>query len=255
MSRAKMLAATGVTLLLAGVGGADEITVDGNPYKDVLITKTASFYYVQLPEEGRTLSLPIAEVDVSTVKINSDPFYRDPLKDKYTANKARRAAGDIKDVDPAFRAASGGGDGSSANLGDQRGGGGAGGASGGFGVPRTQIETTLTQFGFQFQPGPGNTSAVASRPGGSLTLVGPPENLTGIVAKASGAAQVVDGSAQQLQLFLMQLKPAAATAYTTALGEAKQKGSASASADGLSINITRTVNGENVDMEIKLSAG
>ena len=198
MRLARIFASICGAVLLAGAAGADEITVSGNPYKNVLISKTESCYYVQLPEEGRTLSLPIAQVDASTVKINSDPFYRDPLKEKYTANKARRAAGEIKDVDPAFRAAAVSGGGSAMKLDDLRGGGGgAGGVAGGFGVPRTAIETTLTKFGFEFQPGPGNTSAVAKRPGGSLELLGPPESLTGIVAKASGPAQAVDGSAQQ----------------------------------------------------------
>ncbi len=223
-------------LLLAVGANADDITVSGNPYKDVLVIKTGSFYYVQLPEEGRTISVLIAQVDASTVTINDDPFYRGPLKEKYTVNKTRRAAGEIKDVDPAFRTS-----------------GAAGG--GGFGVPRTAIETTLTQFGFQFQPGPGNMSAIAKRPDGSLELLGPPESLTGILAKASGPVAAVDATAQQLQLLLMQLKAEAATAYMGALNEAKQKGSASASAAGVSISITRTVNGENVDMEIRITAG
>ena len=243
-------------LLLAAAAGADEITVSGNPYKNVLVTKTESFYYVQIPDEGRTLSLPIAQIDASTVKINKDPFYRDPLKEKYAQNKARRAAGEIKDVDPAFRAASGG-DGGGLKLDDVRGGGGGGGggaAGGGFGIPRTQVETTLGNFGFKFQPGP--TSAVSSRPGGgSLELVGPPENLTGIVVKGSGPAQAVDSGAQQLSLLLLQLKPELSAAYINALNEAKQKGSASGSAGGASVSVNRKVNGDTVDLEIRITAG
>ncbi len=242
-------------LLLAVGANADDITVSGNPYKDVLVSKTGNFYYVQLPEEGRTISVLIAQVDASTVKINDDPFYRGPLKEKYTVNKTRRAAGEIKDVAPAFRTSGAAGNGSSLSLDDLRGSGAGGGGGGGFGVPRTTIETTLTQFGFQFQPGPGNTSAIAKRPDGSLELLGPPESLTGILAKASGPVAAVDATAQQLQLLLMQLKAEAATAYMGALNEAKQKGSASVSAAGVSISITRTVNGENADMEIRLTAG
>ena len=240
--------------MLAGPVPADEITVSGHPYKNVLITKTESFYYVQVPEEGRTLSLPVAEVDASTVRINDDPFYRDPLKDEYAVNKARRASGEIKDVDPAFRAASAAGGGSGLSLDDLRGGGGDGGGAGGFGVPRTAIEATLAGMGFQFQPGPGNASAVATLPNGSLELLGPPESLKGVFVKASGPAQTVDASAQQLQLFVMQLRPKAVGAFTNAISEAKQKGSASVSAEGVAINITRKANGPNVEMEIRLMA-
>ena len=138
MMQTRTMATLCGAVLLAVAAGADEITVSGNPYKNVLITKTGSFYYVQLPEEGRTLSLPVAEIDASTVKINSDPFYREPLKEKYTANKARRAAGEIKDVDPAFRAATAGGGGAALGLDDVRGGGGGGGGAG-FGIDRKSV--------------------------------------------------------------------------------------------------------------------
>ncbi len=241
---------------VVSTAGADEITVKGIPYKNVLITKTGSFYYVQLPEEGRTLNVLVAEG--SGVTINEDPFYRAPLREAYVQNRARRAAGEIKDIDPAFR---GGKDATvSQSLDDLRGSGGGaakggGAAAGGFGVARSDIEAMLAGLGFQFQPGPGNSSAVASRPDGSLELLGPPESLKGIVAKATGPVQAVDASVGQMKMFLMQLKPAAAGALDQALNEAKEKGSGTASADGVSISITRKVDGANATIEARITAG
>jgi hypothetical protein len=245
-------------VVVSALAGADEITVNGNAYKNVLVTQTGSFYYVQIPDEGRTLSVPLAEADASSVKIDSDPFYRDPLKETYTQNRARRAAGEIKDVDPAFRA--GKDERVTESLDDVRGAGagrkgGGGGSAGGFGVPRTMIESALGQLGFQFQPGPGNASAVASRPDGSLELLGPPDNLTGVVAKSSGPVQAADAGVQQLQMFLMQLRPEAAAAFGQALSEAKAKGTASVSAGGVNINITRKVDGANANIEARITAG
>jgi len=255
MRLVRLCAAACAVIVLTGPARADEITVNGHAYKDVLITKTESFYYVQLPEEGRTLSLRPDQVDVSSVKINDDPYYRTPLRDTYTANKARRAAGEIKDVDPAFRAGPAGGGAGALSLDDVRGAGGGAGGGAGFGIARTAVEQTLAGFGFQFQPGPGNTSAIAKDADGSLELLGPPESLTGLVVKAAGPVQAVDAGAQQLQMLLMQLKPDAASAYAGALTEAKQKGSASVSMPGLGINISRKVDGANASIEVRLSAG
>ena len=245
----------GVAVLAAMPVRADEITVNGNPYKNVLVTKTASFYYIQFPDEGRTVSVPIAEAE--SVKINTDPFYRSPLRETYTANRAKRAAGGMKDVDPAFKARKGEKlETAEAGSGKVvKGGGGAGGGGGGFGTPRTAVEGTLAGFGFQFQPGPGNTSSKSSRPdGSSLELLGPPDKLTGIVVRASGPAQAVDAGAGQLKLLVMQLKPTAVPAWDKAVSDAKANGSGNASADGVSISINRKVNGENVDIEARITA-
>jgi hypothetical protein len=194
----------------------------------------------------------VAEVDTSTVKIDSDPFYRTPLRETYTANRAKRAAGEATDVDPSFRASKDAH--VTESLDDVRGAGG-GATGGGFGVPRTAMEENLAGLGMQFQPAPGNGSSVASRPDGSIELLGPPENLTGIVAKASGPAQAVDSGAQQLQMLLMQLKPEAAGAYGKALNDAKQSGSGSGSAGGVNISINRKADGPNVTIEARITAG
>lgn len=240
------------SILPGAVSQADEIAIAGYEYKNVLITKTSSFFYVQLPEEGRTLSIPVNEVDTSSVKINNDPFYRTPLKEKYDVNRKRRAEGEIQDVDPSFRAAGNAVSSPDAAFGGGTAGGNGGGAKG-LGVARTQVEAALSGFGFQVEAGP--SSAMAKHPSGStIELQGPPESLTGLVAKMSGPVATVDQGAQQMQMFVMTLNPGAAGAFTQALTEAKANGSASKSAGGMNINIRRQVNGENADAEIRVSA-
>lgn len=257
MKKPLLRAAVGCAVLAAAAAvQADEITIAGYEYKNVLITKTSSFYYVQLPEEGRTLSIPLNEVDASSVKMNKDPYYRSPLKEKYEVNRQRRAEGEIKDVDPAFRGAGNAVSGSGASLEDLRGGGAGGGGGGGagLGVARTTVEGALGGFGFQVESGP--TSAMAKSPDGTaIELLGPPESLQGFVAKTSGPVAAVDARAGQMQIFVMQLAPAASEIFIEALNEAKANGSSSKSAGGVNINITRKVNGENADMEMRLTAG
>jgi len=254
MRKSKLWTVIGGAVIVASAAQADEITIAGYEYKNVLITKTSSFYYVQLPEEGRTLSIPVGEVPQGSVKINSDPFYRTPLKATYDENRQRRAEGEIKDIDPAFRGAATTTAGGDASAGAPIDGDGGGGGGAGMGVPRTMLEQGLSSFGFQFTPGP--TSAVGKRADGtSIELLGPPDSLQGIVAKLTGAVAAVDAGAQQFSLLLMQMSPEAGTAYTQAYNEAKQNGSASKSAGGVSMSISRKVNGDNADVEVRLTPG
>lgn len=239
--------------MAATVVRADDITISGYEYTNVLITKTSSLYYVQIPDEGRTLSIPVREVQATSVKINNDPFYRTPLKEKYDQNRQRRADGEINDTDPAFRAAASAPTGANMSLDDLRGGAApGGGGGGGLGVPRTQLEGLLGGIGFQVQSGP--TSATATQPNGtSIELIGPPESLQGVVAKLSGPVAAVDGGAQQMRLFVMQVAPQAVATYDEALNEAKANGSSMKSAGGVNISITRKVDGVNATAELRLS--
>lgn len=253
MPRATLwIIAAGVSMAATALR-ADEITIAGYEYKNVLISKTSSFYYVQLPDEGRTLSIPVGEVQAATVKINNDPFYRTPLKEKYDQNRERRAAGEIKDVDPAFRAAGNAGSGSNLSLDDLRGGAGAGGGGGGgLGVPRTMVEGQLSAFGFQVEAGPSSATARQGN-GTTIELMGPPETLTGVVAKINGPVAAVDAGAQQMRLFIMQVAPGAVNAFAEALNEAKTNGTSTKSAGGVTVSINRKVEGENATAELRIS--
>jgi hypothetical protein len=62
-----------------GTAFADQITVEGKTYQNVLIFKSSSRYYIRLPKEGRVISVPTTKVDESTVTIVDDPYYRDEL--------------------------------------------------------------------------------------------------------------------------------------------------------------------------------
>ncbi len=242
-----------------GLAYADAITINGQRLDNVLITKTSSFYYVQLPTEGRTLNFPIDSVEPGSVSINKDSFYRDKLKQQYSENKELRDSGQKDfEVDPAFRAETG------ARLGDASAGGAApaapGGAStGGLGVPRTQVEATMAGFGLSFQPGPGRggqPSVVAQMPDGSrVELLGPPEQLTGVVASGTGAPAQINMMMQQLRMLVTQLQPAAAGEIQGLIQESEASGSARRSVGGVTLSLTQSKQGENASVEFQMIAG
>jgi catechol 2,3-dioxygenase-like lactoylglutathione lyase family enzyme len=245
-----------VVCALSGLAAADSITVNGQRVDNVLVTKTSSFYYVQLPGEGRTLNFPVESVEPGAVKINDDAFYRDKLKEEYKKNKELRDAGQEIEVDPAFRAGPGdsvGGDGSAAPA--QSGGA----AAGGLGVPRTQVEAALAGFGLAFQPGSGRggqPSVVAQMPDGSrVELVGPPEQLFGIVASGTGAPAQINMMMTQLQMLVTQLQPAAAGEMQGLVQESKESGSARRSVGGVTLSLTQSQQGENATVEFQMLAG
>jgi hypothetical protein len=244
---------------LSGLAAADSITVNGQRIDNVLVTKTSSFYYVQIPGEGRTLNFPVESVDAGAVKINDDAFYRDKLKEEYKKNKELRDAGQEIEVDPAFRAGPGdtvSGSGSAAATAPAQGGGAA---AGGLGVPRTQVESVLAGFGLAFQPGSGRggqPSVVAQMPDGSrVELVGPPEQLTGIVASGTGAPAQINMMMSQLQMLVTQLQPAAAGEMQGLLQESKESGSARRSVGGVTLSLTQSQQGENATVEFQMLAG
>lgn len=242
----------GISFALAapGTASADSITVDGQRLENVLVTKTSSFYYIQIPGEGRTLNVPIDQIDEASVQINKDPFYRDELQTRYKENHERRENDEEIVVDPAFRAGSetiGSGSGSDAGV---PGGASAAPAGGGLGVPRTQLESMLAgMLGQTFQPGPGRNgqpSVVAQMPDGSrVELLGPPEQLHGVIASGTGAPAQIKMMMQQLGMLVMQLQPAAASALPALTQEAEQSGSARKSVGGVTLSMTQTKQGEN----------
>lgn len=259
----KRLIGTSLTLLclLSGrVVHADEIVVEGIRYKDVLISKSSANYYVQIPWEGRTISAPLSEVDVSSVVIDKDPYYRDELKDLYEESKARREAGEQlnapEDSDFQVQTQSGGAS-IDALLGAGGGGGGGGGKSG-FTQSRADVEAMLTGFGMQFQPGPqqdGQPTVVSNPPGGpTITLMGPPNMLKGISIKMTGAPGLIQSGMAQLNLLAMQIAPALGPQLMPMMAEAQESGSSTRTAGPLKAQIKFTPNGPDVfDFELKIT--
>lgn len=80
--------------LLFGTGGvtADRITVGETTYEDVLVVNSTSSYYILLPDEGRSISVPRDEVDESQIVISEDQVFRDGLKQRYTVAAEAAAA-------------------------------------------------------------------------------------------------------------------------------------------------------------------
>lgn len=79
---------------------ADQITVDGVTWKDVLIYESSTMYYIKVPAEGLIFNTPLDSVSASDVIIERDPYYRDELRRQYdeaTSGKRRpsgRSSGD-----------------------------------------------------------------------------------------------------------------------------------------------------------------
>jgi hypothetical protein len=211
---------------------------------------------VQIPGEGRTLNIPVENVEAGSVSINEDNFYRDNLKAEYKKNKELRDAGREFDVDPAFRAGS-----DTLAASDAAGAPAAGGAaaSGGLGVPRSQLEAMLSGMGLAFQPGQGrggHPSVVAQMPDGSrVELLGPPEQLQGIVASGSGGPPQINMMMQQLGMLVSQLQPAAAGVLPDLIKEAQASGSSQKSVGGVSLSLKQTQQGETSSVEFQMLAG
>ena len=258
-------ACVGLLLILGHPAGADTITVGGARYKDVLVLKSSSSYYIQIPWEGRTVSVRAEDVDESKVEINDDPYYRDRLKEEYRAAKQLRDAGQSQGVqdDEAFRVREPSNDSFQVPTGGGKsagaGGGGGGGGGGDLGVPRTQVEQGLTAFGVQFQPGPGRggepsvVGEMASN-GTHFELFGPPERLAGLEIKATVPADQIGASTQQLKMFVMQMDPTLSGQFDAMIQEAQSSGRSTRNVEGIAATVTITENGENVNFVMNIVA-
>lgn len=250
-----------VACLASGVAiewaGADEVVLRGARYRDVLVHKTETIYYVQIPWEGRTLSARIEEVDASTVLINEDPYYRDKLKKEYREAKELRDSGQLSTApdDSVFRVQAQSS--SDFNL-YSEGEGGAGATGAGLGVPRSQIESLLAGFGVQFQDGPprGGVPTVFGQmsTGVRIELIGPPDRLMGVDVSGSGSAAEVAGAAAQMQMFVAQIAPGLAPEIQAMIKEAQESGQSQRSKDGVSASMSMREAGEMVEFRMSVTA-
>lgn len=79
-------------VLAFGCAWGDSITIDGVTYEDVYIRESPSLYFIQLPDEGRTISVLKSEVDPSNVVIASDEDERRALLDRWRRQRERNNA-------------------------------------------------------------------------------------------------------------------------------------------------------------------
>lgn len=76
---------------------ADEITVDGQTYTDVLVRESQSRYYVQLPDQGRVVSFPKVSVPEADVVFSTGQAERRALQDAWAlANAELRGVASAK---------------------------------------------------------------------------------------------------------------------------------------------------------------
>jgi len=81
--------------LLFGVvcqgAGADTITIEGETYRDVYVRESASLYYVQIPAEGRVISVAKGDVAPEAVVVSDDEQSRRELLSEWRLNNALRS--------------------------------------------------------------------------------------------------------------------------------------------------------------------
>lgn len=248
-----------VTMLAAAASvWADAITIDGQRYDDVLITRSSVFYYVQIPDEGRTINIPVDQVNPNSVTISDDPYYRDELKAEYERNRAMKDTGKPVIQNPSFQVEDSGP--SQADVDALlRGGGGGGnaGGAGGAGISRNQFEQMLSNFGAQFRDGPqrnGQPSRVARMPDGTtLTLVGPPNRLTGLNVKGQGTPQQYAMFTNQMKMTVARLSPGAVAQVDSFVADAEKDGRATLNLPNGQARLTYSENGGTVKFEYDLS--
>lgn len=244
-------------LLGAAPGMGDTITIEGAMYKDVLVYKSSTIYYVKLPKEGRVISAPFSEVNESTVKINDDPYYRDELMALYDETRMRgesanRGSNRVEPTDPAFRVSAdtkigSPGQGSLTIGGPQ--------VKGGMGIARSQVEQMMGQMGMQFRPGPeknGHPTVVAKMPDGtSIQLIGPPNMLMGMVVKVTAPKAKIQQQFRQMQMMMGNTNQAEAKEFLDSL---MANGRYETTQDGNHVLATLTDSGENQILEISVMA-
>lgn len=190
-----------VLCLVSAVVSADSITVAGVSYRDVLVYQSPSIYYVKLPEEGRVLSIPTAQIDPLTVEINDDPYYRDELKEKYErarlrvlgpANNEQRTP-----LDPAFLVQQ---KSKSQDIGQLLGPRGSGEP---LGISAAALKSQLRGAGLTFRQGKsldGEEATIGASRDKRLEvqIIGPPSDVTGVVVKIRGKAQQTEALTKKL---------------------------------------------------------
>jgi hypothetical protein len=234
----------------AFTAGADSITIHGKQYNDVLIYKSRSTYYVKIPKEGHSTSIPVADVDETTVTINDDPYYRDQLKELYDSVKSGQtmAQSDVPS-DPAFRVQESSNESAavdaSAFLGSQSVAAGSSGSKG-LGIPRQMLQGMLTGAGAQFS-GTGNTVTGKMPDGTTFQLIGPAENLTTIKIKSS----FPEAQKAQMQQSVAQISMLTGASAPWAAGWIQSNMQTLLNGG----SITKTQNGVNITIKVNYSGG
>ncbi len=78
-----------ISLLIAGLGHADSIRINGVLHKNVYIKKSARHYYVHFPTEGRVEKINRIRKGISDLSIDSDVEKRDALWKTYQEHKEK----------------------------------------------------------------------------------------------------------------------------------------------------------------------
>ena len=80
-------------LILCPAAIADDITIDGKQYTEVYVREGGSLYYVQVPDDGKVLTVQKTQVSPADLTISEDAAYRSSLKARWqTARGTEKTA-------------------------------------------------------------------------------------------------------------------------------------------------------------------
>jgi len=96
MTRVAVIAA--LLTCIAAVGAADSITIDGVKYEDVYVREGATRYFVQIPADGRTISVEKDKVKAENVSISVDANQREAWLTEWRRSNAIRRGEPVSEV-------------------------------------------------------------------------------------------------------------------------------------------------------------
>jgi len=86
----RVLLTTGLALIVASAAFGDSIVIGGVMYDNVIVREGPSQYYVQIPSDGRTISVPKSDLKPEDVVISKDKQARQALLEEWGKNNAQR---------------------------------------------------------------------------------------------------------------------------------------------------------------------
>ena len=259
---------TGLMLATACAGWCDSITVNGQTYNDVLIHTSSNFYYITLPDEGRVMTVALADVDPSTVAINNEAAYRSALKATYETNRKNPKERSYTSLDEAQVVADAQAAVSAANdsqfdanlPAESPDGAPAAGGGGGLGVSAAQLQAavqsagvTMAQQGMQA----GHPKFFGQAASGQLQIdaFGPEENLLhiAIVVTAADLGQL-QSSIMSLVPVLQQAAPWAPEWFSSNQAALMAGGPIDATQDNVHVSIVAGQSGANMSLTITMES-
>lgn len=224
--------------------GADSITLEGQQFTDVLVYESADYYYVKLPQQGKSLSVRKSEVPADTVTVNNDGLYRDELRAMYNEVKSGARAAVERPVDSAF---------TDVRAGRQEVDTSALFATGGSGKPLAlsidEAKAAMAGAGITLSDGPGGLQGQSGDGIMSVKLSTKGSELTAISGSINSTDPTeVQGKAMAVIMLASKVAPWAGGWVMSSQADLMSTGSIQKSQDGVSISLSAAPTGLNFNI-------